>query len=104
MFQILTGEISSNTAYKGTATVTYKDCWTWADFMASNYNDGVDLTPENEASDSSVICGFVMRNIPDQYAGAYTLLCGVKPDGTKVLIPQNEVIGSNDYVRLTAKQ
>lgn len=98
--QVLAGEISSNTSYKGTTTVTYKKGWTWADFIASDYNGDTSLTPESEAANSSVICGFVMQNVSGQYA----LLCGVKADGTKVLIPQNEVIGSNGYARLTAKQ
>ena len=101
---VLAGEISSNTSYEGTATIMYKNGWTWKEFMASGYNDEADLTPADETTNSSVVCGFVMRFIPAYAQGTYALLYGVKADGTKVPILQNEIVGSNDYVRLTAGQ
>lgn len=94
--EILAGDLPSAPNYSRTMTVTFKEGWTWGDFVTSNYNTEGILEPEFSSQDSPLCL------VLDDLNTSKTIrLCGVGKDGTKFDVPSNQRIDSNDCVRLT---
>lgn len=94
--KILAGDLPSAPNYSRTVTVTFKEGWTWGDFVTSDYNTEGILGPEFSSEDSPLYLV-----LDDLNTGKTIRLCGVGKDGTKFDVPSNQRIDSNDCVRLT---
>lgn len=97
--EILAGDLPSAPNYSKTVTVTFKEGWTWGDFVTSDYNTEGILEPEFSSEDSPLCLV-----LDDLNTGKTIRLCGVGKDGTKFDVPSNQRIDSNDYVRLTGRE
>lgn len=97
--EILAGDLPSELNYSRTVTVTFKEGWTWGDFVTSDYNSGGILQPEFSSEDSPLCLV-----LDDLNAGKTIRLCGVLENGSKFNVPSNQRIDSNDCVRLTGRE
>ena len=97
--KILAGDLPSAPNHSKTVTVTFKEGWTWGDFVTSDYNTEGILGPEFSSEDSPLCLV-----LDDLNTGKKIRLCGVGKDGTKFDVPSNQRIDSNDYVRLTGRE
>ena len=97
--KILAGDLPSAPNHSKTVTVTFKEGWTWGDFVTSDYNTEGILGPEFSSEDSPLCLV-----LDDLNTGKTIRLCGVGKDGTKFDVPSNQRIDSNDYVRLTGRE
>lgn len=97
--KILAGDLPSAPNYSRTVTVTFKEGWTWGDFVTSDYNTEGILGPEFSSEDSPLYLV-----LDDLNTGKTIRLCGVSGNGSKFDVPSNQRIDSNDCVRLTGRE